>query len=394
MPPTLSLVRGFGPTVEEGKRVFVRAETSDDRQVRNVEFVLDGVVVNDTSWPFELQFVTPRLVDQPSFTLRARAYDTNGNVTTSAEETITLTPDASPPVVLRTVPRDGGLVGAASAVAAFTSEPLSPASVSASTFLLVEAGPDGGFDTGDDVPVTAAALEVRAAVQGAFFVPADDLAPGRYRARLLGTVADEAGNPLGAPVTWSFLVYGAPGSAPDRDSDGVPDLLELALGLDPDDPLDGQQDLDGDGLGTADELLLGYDPTAASSLGDGVLDGARDRDGDRLTDGQELALSTDPFRRDTDADGFEDKDEQDYGGDPRDPTRKPLLFATSVLGLRNEGGARLGSAVQGPLVLRNDRPVPVDTALNVTSVQNQAAPGAVLGQVEGPSFSLENVPGP
>ena len=404
VPPTITLVKGFaGTSVEEGKRVFLRAETSDDRQVRNVEFVVDGVTTSDTSWPFELQLVTPRLASQPSFTIRARVFDTNGNFTTTAEELITLTPDSTPPVVLRTVPAEGGLVGAASAVAAFTSEPLAPASVNAASFLLVEAGADGSLGTADDVTLTASSIEVRAEVQGAFFAVAGGLAPGRYRAQLLGSATDLGGNPIGATTTWSFFVYGDPATAPDADLDGVPDAVELALGLDPNDPdtgntgvPDGDRDPDLDGLSTRQELLLGYDPRAADSLGDGIRDGDRDRDGDRLKDGQELALQTSPFSRDTDQDGFEDKDELDYGGDPRDPARKPLLFAESRLALANQGnlGAKLGTAAQGPVALRNDRAPPLDTAVSVTSVQNTAPPAAVAGQVEGPSFSVQNVSGP
>ena len=404
VPPTITLQKSFGGTsVEEGKLVFVRAETGDDHQVRNVEFTIDGVTTNDTSWPFELQFVTPRLASQPSFTLRARVFDTNGNFTTTAEEVISLTPDGTAPVVLRTVPAQGSLIGAAGAVAAFTDEPLAAASVNAASFLLVEAGPDGSLGTSDDVPVTASSIEVRAEVLGAFFVVQGGLPAGRYRADLLGSVTDTAGNALGTPTTWSFFVYGDLSTAPDADQDGIPDAIELALSLDPNDPdtgntgvLDGDRDPDLDGLSTRVELLLGYDPRAADSLGDGTLDGARDRDGDRLTDGSEIALSTSPFSRDTDQDDFEDKDELDYGGDPRDPTKKPLLFAQSQLGLQNQGNLanRLGTAVQGPVALKNDRAPPIGTAVNVTSVKNTAAHSAVAGQVEGPSFSVQNVSGP
>ena len=73
----------------------VTAAVSDDVQVRNVEFYIDGErVITDGNFPFEHRFVTPRLADQESFTLRARASDTGGNATSTEEMTITLVADA------------------------------------------------------------------------------------------------------------------------------------------------------------------------------------------------------------------------------------------------------------------------------------------------------------
>ncbi len=67
---------------EEGKRVRVAADVNDDVQVRNVEFYIDDVkVATDGNFPFEHHFITPRLVDQQTFSLKARASDTGANVT-------------------------------------------------------------------------------------------------------------------------------------------------------------------------------------------------------------------------------------------------------------------------------------------------------------------------
>jgi hypothetical protein len=53
-------------------------------------------------------------------------------------------------------------------------------------------------------------------------------------------------------VTWHFSVFDI---GPDRDAEGVPESLEVLLGLDPDDPdssgdgiADGSEDFDEDGL--------------------------------------------------------------------------------------------------------------------------------------------------
>ena len=102
VPPEISLTSSFDVAgVEEGKSVFVTASVSDDVQVRSVEFVVDGEVATDPSFPFEHYFVTPRRAAQSSFRLRARAFDTGGNETLTDEIIVPLTPDVTPPVVVR-----------------------------------------------------------------------------------------------------------------------------------------------------------------------------------------------------------------------------------------------------------------------------------------------------
>ena len=100
----------------------------------------------------------------------------------------------------------------------------------------------------------------------------------------------------------------------DSDGDGIPDDVELALGLDPSNPVDGFQDLDGDRLANSDEILLhGSDPENPDSDGDGI------------DDGEEVELGADgwitsPLLADTDGDLFRDALEIQIGTDPTDPT--------------------------------------------------------------------------
>ena len=70
--------------------------------------------------------------------------------------------------------------------------------------------------------------------------------------------------------------------AGDSDGDGIPDDVELANGLDPNNPVDAMGDPDGDGLTSLQELYLGTDIRSADSDGDGISDGA------------EVALGTSP----------------------------------------------------------------------------------------------------
>ncbi|HVR37146.1 MAG TPA: carbohydrate-binding domain-containing protein [Methylomirabilota bacterium] len=95
VPPTVSLeTSAVNGEIEEGKQVRVTALTTDDVQVRNVEFYLDGEwIATDGGFPFEYRFDAPIITaERNSFTLRARASDTAGSATFSDEIVINLIP--------------------------------------------------------------------------------------------------------------------------------------------------------------------------------------------------------------------------------------------------------------------------------------------------------------
>lgn len=135
----------------------------------------------------------------------------------------------------------------------------------------------------------------------------------------------------------------------DSDGDRVSDGVEIALGMDQDNP-----DSDGDGLNDYDEIYVyltdplsadtdedgisdgdevntyGTDPNNSDTDGDLFYDGGEvirgtdplnpDTDGDGLLDGQEeYIFDTDPLNPDTDGDGVSDGDEINNGTDPLDP---------------------------------------------------------------------------
>lgn len=105
----------------------------------------------------------------------------------------------------------------------------------------------------------------------------------------------------------------------DSDGDSIPDDVELANGLNPNDPVDALADFDRDGLINREELRLGT--------------GIRDADSDRdtLVDGREVAIGTDPSVFDTDGDGIGDGLEVGTGSDPLDPSSYSLAQALSSL---------------------------------------------------------------
>ncbi len=80
------------------------------------------------------------------------------------------------------------------------------------------------------------------------------------------------------PIASASFTFTRSPEEQDSDGDGVPDFVELQLGLDP----TSGQDFDGDGLSDLDELLGGTKPDNADS------------DGDGFTDRQERAAGTDP----------------------------------------------------------------------------------------------------
>ena len=118
---------------------------------------------------------------------------------------------------------------------------------------------------------------------------------------------------------------------PDDDNDGLSDVLEIQLGLNPlrvdsdgDGIPDGNEDSDGDKLTNLDELQRGLQPGNPDSDGDGISDGVEielgfdpldpidaliDTDGDGLPDWRELLLGSDPALQDTDGDGRLDGEE-------------------------------------------------------------------------------------
>jgi hypothetical protein len=105
----------------------------------------------------------------------------------------------------------------------------------------------------------------------------------------------------------------------DTDGDGIPDDIELANGLNPNDPVDALEDYDGDGLTNRQELELGTQIRNA------------DTDGDTLPDGREVDLGTEPLVFDTDGDGLSDGLEVSTGSDPLDPNSYNLAQALSFI---------------------------------------------------------------
>jgi hypothetical protein len=110
----------------------------------------------------------------------------------------------------------------------------------------------------------------------------------------------------------------------DTDGDGLPDDLELSLGLNPNDPADALEDFDKDGASNRDEGLAGTNIRDADSDDDGL------NDGEELRPGADGFL-TNPLSADTDGDGVRDGLEVATGSDPTSAGSVNLAQALKAL---------------------------------------------------------------
>ena len=363
-PPNITLqTTAVGGTAQEGQPFRVTAQVTDDVQVRNVEFYVDGArIATDGNHPFEHRFNAPlRTGGDDAFILQARASDTGGNATWTEEIPISLGPDTTGPLATVTIPGAGAIAGATETISVVFNEALNPSTLVDANLFLVSAGPDEAPGNSDDVTISASGMSLSPDGTLATLTFASPLAPGVYFVKVGPGLEDLAGNTAAPASLPSFRLTGDP----DADGDGVPDAVELALGLDPLDPdsdddglPDGLEDNDGDGLGNAIEVVLGLDPTLPDTNGNGILDRDEDADLDSIDNFDEIAMGMNPLRVDSDGDEFWDEVELTLGSDPTNRHLRPALtvIASTQPSVLRPSAIELPADIQIGTVIASTRP--------------------------------------
>ncbi|CAM2068616.1 Ig-like domain-containing protein [Sulfidibacter corallicola] len=206
-PPSVTLTTSPSGTVEEGKPLLLAAAVSDDVQVRNVEFSVDGQrVATDGSFPFEFRLNAPRLATQSSFQVQARVSDTGGNASFSETLTLQVGPDATPPSVVATSPAAGEAIFARDTLAVIFDEPVDLASFDGA-WQIFDAGPDGLLDTPDDVMLAPGTVALSELGETAVMTLPGLMPAGLKSARLSTAITDTAGNALTEAFVWHFFVF-------------------------------------------------------------------------------------------------------------------------------------------------------------------------------------------
>lgn len=212
-PPTVSLsgsltmVNPTNATMVEGKLARILANATDDVQVRNVEFYMDGIkAATDGNFPFEFRFVAPPMWAQPSFRIKARASDTGGNATWTEEILVTLLDDQVPPAVIRSYPPTNSVVGQIALITAYFNEPLDSNSVTTAAVEIRSAGLDGIIGTIDDRLVTNGVVSYSGSLNAVLINFGAALALGAYQVTLKAPLADANGVAIPTPLTWRFTV--------------------------------------------------------------------------------------------------------------------------------------------------------------------------------------------
>jgi membrane-associated phospholipid phosphatase/sugar lactone lactonase YvrE len=215
IPPTASIslpssavsgTDGSNLKVVEGSTIPVVASVADDVQVRNVELLVNGQVVeNSVSAPYNLTATLPTLAQNGSapVTIQVEAIDTGGNVGLSNTLTLELVTDTTPPQLVSSNIPDGAQVGTSfRAVILQFSKPLDESTVVPADFQLIAPG---------GTMLAPAGIQFRNSDR-TVQLTLPRLGPGTYQFVIdEASITDRLGNPLGSGnVTSSFTVSAPP----------------------------------------------------------------------------------------------------------------------------------------------------------------------------------------
>lgn len=180
-------------------------------------------------------------------------------------------------------------------------------------------------------------------------------------------------------------------SGMDSDGDGIPDDIEVANGMNPNDPVDAQEDPDHDGLTNFEEVI---------TFGSNRL--LADTDNDGISDGDEahgtLGFVTNPLLADTDGDGINDLLEIQTGSNPNNASSynlaaallsieaTPVSFVITINTIIGEGSRQL--LVTGHL--RDGNTINLTSTTRGTNYTSSNLQVASFGSPDGRVFGGQN----
>ena len=178
------------------------------------------------------------------------------------------------------------------------------------------------------------------------------------------------------PLSQQMLAFADPtqdGKVNQADADFIRDAI-LGTKTLPD-----LKDTDRDGIPDLIEQILGLNPALADSNNNGIKDSDEDPDQDALSNLREIANGTDPLKIDSDGDGWSDEAEVSAGSNPLNPLSVPkfMHFAvpTVVLTLpafsTPQAGATYGMTLASP---------PVQVVLPSALAGKDIRPGLTMAQ--------------
>lgn len=203
-----------GIQVPEGTSIPVFATITDDVQVRNVELIVNGTVVdNDISFPFDFSAIVPRIdTEGPTLRVRLRAFDTGGDSTFSDALEFDVVADSVQPTLVATTPADGQRVFYTPSLELRFSEAISATDLNLSQFELLELGADEALGGGDDTAIELVDFNLMASDQRLTLYLESELATGSFHLSIAtDQILDRAGNELNAAIGLSFEVGSASG---------------------------------------------------------------------------------------------------------------------------------------------------------------------------------------
>ncbi len=180
-----------GLQIVEGGVLPLLMDVTDDVQVRRVDLLIDGQIVNtDYNNSYQMAMQVPLIADGRSqFMLQVRATDTGGNVSMSEPIELELVPDMSGPRIIRVDPPLEGTRPPGDLVVEITfDEWIDPSTVSAATFQLLDSS--GSPVAADGEPLLVSGRTVQ--------LPVSNLSADDYRVFVdSDQVTDTFGNAFG-----------------------------------------------------------------------------------------------------------------------------------------------------------------------------------------------------